>query len=1004
MTLHQRSRAAFVSVLVLLSAMTWTSPPRLADVPLPVTAYSQSDLKITSATVPLDMVKEILTNSLEWSRFEEEQGSPFAVYIDPRSGVVATLITRTPLIPGTGSGNNVTLDTLGSRLGRPVEEITPEVVGEAVRTYANENRAVLAIDPEQLGPARAVQVTEYLWQVSIAQQVKEIPVRHGRLVATINHGNLVIAGTESWGNVSIDTTPAISAKEAEEIGFSHVGGRFPQDSVWKPSVLELVPHTPPGREAAYQPGGSVGGGYGHRLAWVFGFERAAQAGTWEVIVDAHTGTVMAIKDVNHYAKAQIRGGVYPLTNRGPCAFPEKCGVMRQDYPMPWADTGHQSAPFANSAGVFDYPGGATITTLRGTYIRIIDLNCGTGQLGNPAFTASSNDDGQPGGGHINLGGANGDHDCTAGAGIPGNTAAARTAYYEANRMAEIARGWLPGNAWVNRTVPDQLPIQVNRSGLAVGCSASWQPLTQRINLTWSGKDQCGQPACGNTGEIATIVDHEWGHGLDDNDANGTLSNTSEGYADIASMYRLQASCVAYGLNFGFSWGCGRTVDLTGFNANESDSNPCPPCLRCPDNSIPPPPCDQDLETCNIPRIPARCDLDCSGWREADYNKKVGNGVDTVTNYVCSHCPSGDGPCGKQVHCAAAPVTQAAWDLATRDLRGPPFAYDSVTAFIIANKLFYQGSGNIGSWYECDCGGGTSSGCGSGSGYMQWLAADDDNGNLLDGTPHITALYNAFHRHEIACPPNVLASADQETVFGGVVPPTNFTDTRTSDDVREVLEEGLDTQSPPASRLDHRWRFDNVLRDVPRKLIVEGYRPSNSEGDNFMFYWSNDGLDWTEIAGAEIKKVIELQGGLLYSFGGPYASTVYIRVQDTQTSGQVLDRVYIDYLGIGERGPSLQNSGCENGPLLAPTLSVSGGPAGDRTLTWTSVPLATEYWVFRTEGHAGCNLGMARIARVTTTSHVDSEVADGRQYFYTVMAAGATEACFGMSSTCQASPP
>ena len=28
--------------------------------------------------------------------------------------------------------------------------------------------------------------------------------------------------------------------------------------------------------------------------------------------------------------------------------------------------------------------------------------------------------------------------------------------------------------------------------------------------------------CGNTGEIAAVFDHEWGHGLDDNDANGVL--------------------------------------------------------------------------------------------------------------------------------------------------------------------------------------------------------------------------------------------------------------------------------------------------------------------------------------------------------------------------------------------------------------------------------------------------------------------------------------------------
>ena len=34
--------------------------------------------------------------------------------------------------------------------------------------------------------------------------------------------------------------------------------------------------------------------------------------------------------------------------------------------------------------------------------------------------------------------------------------------------------------------------------------------------------------------------------------------------------------------------------------------------------------------------------------------------------------------------------------------------------------------------------------------MQWLTADDDNGNLNDGTPHMTAIFDAFNRHGIAC--------------------------------------------------------------------------------------------------------------------------------------------------------------------------------------------------------------------------------------------------------------
>ena len=123
--------------------------------------------------------------------------------------------------------------------------------------------------------------------------------------------------------------------------------------------------------------------------------------------------------------------------------------------------------------------------------------------------------------------------------------------------------------------------------------------------------------------------------------------------------------------------------------------------------------------------------------------------DTALGFVCNSCLSGSGPCGKEVHCAGYPAGQAAWDFAARDLQDDPFNYDNDTAFIVANKTFYRGSGNVGAWFSCACGG-SSDGCSGTSGYMQWLTADDDNGNLNDGTPHMTALFAAFRRHGIAC--------------------------------------------------------------------------------------------------------------------------------------------------------------------------------------------------------------------------------------------------------------
>ena len=127
----------------------------------------------------------------------------------------------------------------------------------------------------------------------------------------------------------------------------------------------------------------------------------------------------------------------------------------------------------------------------------------------------------------------------------------------------------------------------------------------------------------------------------------------------------------------------------------------------------------------------------------------GPAPDTALGFVCAPASGGTGPCGRQVHCAAAPVRQTAWDLVARDLVGAPFNLDSQTAFIVGNKLFYQGSGNIGAGTPARAEG-PSDGCGATNGYMQWLAADDDNGNLNDGTPHMTAIFNAYNRHGIAC--------------------------------------------------------------------------------------------------------------------------------------------------------------------------------------------------------------------------------------------------------------
>jgi trimeric autotransporter adhesin len=794
---RRRKAVLFAGFLgIALAGAVWAVTPPGSGSFLDQKAFFKPELYISSSHEQLEGILDALPNRAAWEQIlasRAEAGQTLQAYIDPRSGAASSLIGAFPLIPGSGMNNQVTLEEVSAKLGRAVVAVDSATVTELVRAFIVENRGILAVDTAQLGEFRTVAVTPDLWQVSVPQTVAGIPVRHGRLVATINHGNLVLIGTETWGNARINTKPTIDGKKAMSAGFDYVEGLSAMDEILRQPRLEIVPVASQGfLEGTGKAIGGIGAGYQHRLVWTFEFKRLPDEARWEMLVDAHNGEVLSLQDTNHYVNHAATGGVYPLTNTGICPTPQTCGTMQSGWPMPFADTGLASPNnFTNSAGIFNWTSGTTTTTLTGRYVDIVD-SCGTV---NTSSTIGS----------IGLGGTNNQHNCTTGGGGAGNTPASRSAFYEVNRIAEQARGWLPTNTWLN----NRLTTNVN---LNQTCNAFWSPGAGTINFYRSGG------GCRNTGEIGAVFDHEWGHGMDDNDAGGGLSNSSEGYADIAGIYRLQASCVGHGFFETLNDGCGMTADGTGFNTNEAQQGA------------------------------AHCDLDCSGVRDADYLKHNPNTPDTALGFVCTSCLTGPGPCGRQVHCSAAPTRQAAWDLVARDLQQAPFNFDSQTAFIIGNKLFYTGSGNIGSWHACTCGS-SSSGCGATNGYMQWLTADDDNGNLNDGTPHMTAIFNAFNRHGIAC-----------------------------------------------------------------------------------------------------------------------------------------------------ATPTAQNSGCGSGPSTAPTL---GGTAGDfqSSLSWNSVSGATRYWVFRTEGHAGCDFGKTRIGETTGLTFNDTQVANGRDYYYNVVPAGASNACFGRASNC-----
>ncbi len=401
--------------------------------------------------------------------------------------------------------------------------------------------------------------------------------------------------------------------------------------------------------------------------------------------------MLELADVNDYALAQVTGGIY---QNSPTTGSE---IVR---PAPFANIIGGTGGFTNSAGLYNFTT-ATSSTLAGQFVRISDV-CG-------AISQASD-----GSGNLAFGTSTGTDCVTPGHGGAGNTHASREQFYHVNRIKEVGRGWLPANTWLTQ----QLTVNVN---LNQTCNAYWNGST--LNFFKSGG------GCGNTGEIAGVSLHEYGHGLDQNDGTGTApeGGTGESYADLTATIALHSSCIGPGFLGGNCGGYG--------------------------------------DACTA----------CTGVRDIDFAKHVSNTPATVANFTQVHCGLGSGPCGREVHCESYVPSEAVWDFANRDLPGA----GTGPAWTILDRLWYLSRNTAVSSFTCHTGTNpfTSDGCSAGNWWKVMRAVDDDDGNLTNGTPHGGSLFAAFNRHGIACTTDPGANIS----FAGCTSPATPTLTATPGD-------------------------------------------------------------------------------------------------------------------------------------------------------------------------------------------------------------------------------
>lgn len=708
LTRHFLGRVNATLALFLTLALASVSPAVAIDVRRPATdpgvrvapGYAAPELIVTPALVTYDANAALAAAPADaLQRFFAEHSSNWEVRWDQRNARPHLIEgVGLPLLPG--AGNTLTPDSAGLDAARALDLRDVErLVRDLLARYPELFRVSpgdLRLDPRR----SAILDGGRLIYVELQQTHAGVPVEGASLYFRIRHGNLVQFGADTLAEVGVRAVPSRSRDQAFDALLSATGLPVSQLNVSDRGTLKLLPMLTAGERPGEAFEGQAGRGYAHVLAWEFRFTRAGDVASYHALVDARTGRLLRFEDENRTADAvrvpnQVVGGVYPQTNTDTetvMGFPyAKVNLTMQQEQPGFAEAGAPPSSVCTDAnGYYTYPGGSVSSQLDGCYVRINDA-CG-------AISLSSS------GSYLHFG-LSGGTDCTTpGVGGAGNTHAARTGFYHLSTINRKAASYLPGNAWLNGVLTANMNINNY-------CNAYWSPSAGTVNFYRSGG------GCSNTGEIAAVFLHEWGHGMDQN-SGGTASEQGSGEAvgDTFAFIQTRNACI--GPNF----------------------TPGVPCYNC-------------NASCTGVRDLASFALNGSHTIAKPANVTSNTGID-CDRWSCPYYYYGQpymGPMGYEGHCESYIAGSANWDLAQKLVA----AHGTETGWARMEWIWYNSLVASKSAYQVASGGqcnpsATVNGCGATNWYNVFLVADDDDGNLANGTPNKCRIWEALDAHGIAC--------------------------------------------------------------------------------------------------------------------------------------------------------------------------------------------------------------------------------------------------------------
>ncbi len=581
-----------------------------------------------------------------------------------------------PLIPGPGNGLRAADVGLASG-----QAATLPLVERLLRRFVDAHpnlfrvaQADLRLHPDsgQVGP------NGRLWLVEFEVFHQGVPIQGARVFFRVNSGNIIQFGTELIGDVRVSAQPAVSGDQAVALALGRAEIEATAAEVIEAGTLKIYPELVAGEGPGERYRGAPGTGYRHRLVREVDFRRSGDHRTYRAVVDAHSGAVLELYDTNKYASATVTGGIYPNTNTDP----------EVDVPLPdLTVTNRFTRKVTDENGQYDYTGGSASAQLRGPLVLTSDT-CGGARLTDRTT------------GNLDFG-TSGGTDCqTPGQGGAGNTHASRNAFFHLNRVKEVAASFLPSNTWL----PTRLTAKTN---LDQTCNAFWDG--RKVNFFKSGD------GCSNTGEIAAVMMHEFGHGLDQNTGGAAPDGGSgEAVGDITAFLETRESCIGPNFLPGVpchncsSTGCTGVRDLTPFSVGGAAPIARPSTVE------------------------SASGIDCG-------------------RLACGIFQPCKGPMGYECHCESYIASTSVWDL-TQLLA---IRYGTDGGYAAMHQLWYDSLSPTKSAYRVVSGGlcnpsATVDGCGASNWYTVLLAVDDDDGNLANGTPNGCLIWQAFDAHGIAC--------------------------------------------------------------------------------------------------------------------------------------------------------------------------------------------------------------------------------------------------------------